>query len=350
MKREIRYDLLRITACFAVVLLHVSNGHWYVVDINSTDFTVMTIYNSFTRFGVPVFFMLSGLFLLDPQKELSLKKWGTRIGKLIVGFFVWSLFYAFQSVIYNGVLSGWDSVTGEMWSSALVRLIRGHGHMWFLMDLLGFYLLLPILRKICEDIRLTGYFLLLWVVVRFFVNTVLPYLGGEMIIAVVSSMHLYLFTGFIGYFLGGYFLQKVDIPKWCRGVLYVLGAGSIVFTILKTLQDCRATQSYDDRWFSPSNINVLLLSIATFVFFKYAAVPSRFTRAKWVPVMAGCTFFVYMVHPFLLEKLGLVGIKVTAYPVVLSIPIMTIGIFAVGMLAGWIVGKIPVIGKWITFQ
>lgn len=209
MKREIRYDLLRITACFAVVLLHVSNGHWYVVDINSTDFTVMTIYNSFTRFGVPVFFMLSGLFLLDPQKELSMKKWGARIGKLIVGFFVWSLFYAFQSVIYNGVLSGWDSVTGEMWSSALVRLIRGHGHMWFLMDLLGFYLLLPILRKICEDIRLTGYFLLLWVVVRFFVNTVLPYLGGEMIIAVVSSMHLYLFTGFIGYFLGGYFCRRL---------------------------------------------------------------------------------------------------------------------------------------------
>lgn len=349
MKREMRYDLLRITACFAVVLLHVSNGYWYVVDVNSTDFTVMTIYNSFTRFGVPVFLMLSGLFLLDPQKELSIKKWGARIGKLIVAFFVWSLFYAFQSVIYNGIFLG-GSVTEEMWSSALLRLIKGHGHMWFLVDLLGFYLLLPILRKICEDIRVTGYFLLLWVVFRFFVGTVLPYLGGETIIGIVSSMHLYFLTGYIGYFLGGYFLQKIDIPKWCRGVLYVLGAGSIAFTILKTLQDCRASRSYDDRWFSPNNINVLLLSIATFVFFKYAAIPSRFIKTRWVSVMASCTFFVYMVHPFFLEKLGLVGIKVIAYPVVLSIPIMTIGIFAVGMLAGWIVGKIPVIGKWITFQ
>ncbi|MCM1026629.1 MAG: hypothetical protein NC432_09340 [Roseburia sp.] len=31
-------------------------------------------------------------------------------------------------------------------------------------------------------------------------------------------------------------------------------------------------------------------------------------------------------------------------------PVMTIGIFAAGMLTGWIVGKIPVIGKWFTFQ
>lgn len=83
MKREIRYDLLRIASCFAVVLLHVSYGYWSVVDINGNDFLVMTVYNSFTRFGVPVFFMLSGLFLLDPQKEMTIRKWGVRVGKLV---------------------------------------------------------------------------------------------------------------------------------------------------------------------------------------------------------------------------------------------------------------------------
>jgi hypothetical protein len=29
--------------------------------------------------------------------------------------------------------------------------------------------------------------------------------------------------------------------------------------------------------------------------------------------------------------------------------VFTVLIFAVGMLAGWLVGKIPVIGKWVTF-
>lgn len=350
MSREVRYDLLRIAACFAVVLLHVSNGYWYVVDVNSRDFAIMTIYNSFTRFGVPVFFMLSGLFLLDPKKELPAKKLAARIGKLAACFFLWSLFYAFQSVLYNGFLHGWDSVSQEMLSNAVMRLVKGHDHMWFLMDLLGFYLFLPILRKVCENIRVTGYFLLLWVVVRFLIATVLPYVGGDMIISVVTSMHLYVLMGYIGYFMAGYYLQKIDIPKWSRYILYAAGAGAIVFTAVRSLIDCRVTQSYDDRWFSPSNINVLLFSVATFVFYKYRKIPQFFIDSKWVPIMAKTTFFVYMVHPFILEKLGLLGINVIAYSVILSIPIMTVGIFAAGMLAGWLAGKIPLVGKWITFQ
>ncbi len=69
-----------------------------------------------------------------------------------------------------------------------------------------------------------------------------------------------------------------------------------------------------------------------------------------MPAMAKCTFFVYMIHPFFIEKLNLLGIKVIAYPVVVSIPVMTIGIFAVAMMLGWAVGKIPVVGKWVTIQ
>lgn len=350
MKRVIKYDLLRILACFAVVLLHVSYGYWSVVDINSRDFTTMTVYNGITRFAVPVFFMLSGLFLLKPDRELNTKKWGIKILKLMIGFFLWSLFYAFQSVLYHGFLQGWGSVTQEMWSNAVTRLIMGHDHMWFLLDLAGFYLLLPILRKICADIKVTGYFLLLWVIVRFLITTVFPYIGGDRVIALTTSMHLYMLMGYIGYFVGGYYLDKIEIPKWGRCVIYATGVGSIVFTIAKTLQSSRATQTYDDRWVSPSNINVLLFSIAAFVFFKYRNVPQRIEVSKLVPAMAGSTFFVYMIHPFCLEKLGLLGITVISYPVILSIPVMTIGIFTVGMLIGWLVGKIPVIGKWITFQ
>lgn len=349
MKREIRYDLLRIASCFAIVLLHVSFGYWDVVDMNGNDFVVMTVYNSFTRFGVPVFFMLSGLFLLDSRKEMTARKWGMRIGKLLAAFYLWSTFYAFQSVIFNGVKNGWDSVTGEMWSSALTRFVMGHAHMWFLMDLLGFYLLLPVFRKICEDIKVLGYFLLLWVIVRFVITTMMPNVGNGLLNAKVTSMHLYALMGYVGYFLGGYFLQKIDIPKWCRYILYICGAGAIGFTIVMTLYDCGSTQTYDSHWFSPSNANVLIFSIAVFVFFKYVTIHQKLADSKLIAAMARSTFFVYMIHPFLLEKLGLLGIMVVSYPVHLSIPIMTVGVFAAGMLGGWIVGKIPVIGKWICW-
>ena len=350
MRRVAKYDLLRIVACFSIVLLNVSNSYWYSVDINGWDFAVMTIYNSFTRFGVPVFFMLSGLFLLDPEKEFIPGKWAMKLAKLAGGFFIWSLFYAFQSVLFHGFKYGWGSVSHEMWSDAVSRLIMGHGHMWFLWDLFGFYLLLPVLRKVCEDIRVLGYFLLLWVIVRFGIVTILPNVGGGMLLATVTNMHMYLLTGYIGYFLGGYYLSRMDIPRAGRYLLYILGAGSLVFTMVKTISDCRTSAAYDDHWLLPSNVNVLFFSIAVFVFFKHVRLPRKIADGKWVPAMAKCSFFVYMAHPFFIEKLNLLGIKVTAYPVVISIPVMTVGIFAVAMSLGWIAGKVPVAGKWITFQ
>lgn len=350
MQRMVRYDLLRILACLGVVLLHVSNSYWYSVDVGGSDFAVMTIYNSFTRFAVPVFFMLSGLFLLDPAREFQVKKWGRKLWRLALGFFLWSAFYAFQSVLFHGITQGWDAVTGQMWQEAVTRLVMGHGHMWFLWDLLGFYLLLPVLRKICEDIRILGFFLLLWVAVRFVVVTMLYEICGGMVLAAVTNMHLYMLTGYIGYFLGGYYLAKVEIPGGLRYLLYGLGAGALVFTMVATIASCRETGSYNDQWFLPSNANVLLMSAAIFVLFKHIRLSAGLEKARWVPALAKCTFFVYMIHPFFIEKLNLLGIKVTAYPVPLSIPLMTAGIFAAGMLIGWLVGKIPAVGKWVTFQ
>lgn len=48
MERISKYDVLRIIASFAIVLLHVSVSYWSVVDINGKEFTVMTVYNSLT--------------------------------------------------------------------------------------------------------------------------------------------------------------------------------------------------------------------------------------------------------------------------------------------------------------
>jgi len=58
-KREVNMDYLRIFCSFLIVLLHFSSSYWNCVPIGSYQFTVMTMYNCFTRAGVPVFIMLS---------------------------------------------------------------------------------------------------------------------------------------------------------------------------------------------------------------------------------------------------------------------------------------------------
>lgn len=104
MVRMTKYDILRIVASFFIVLLHVSASYWSVVDVQSGEFAVMTIYNSVTRFAVPIFFMLSGLFLVSPDREHVAV--GRRVIKLLVLFYVWSAFYAFQGVAVDALRGG----------------------------------------------------------------------------------------------------------------------------------------------------------------------------------------------------------------------------------------------------
>ena len=143
MTRVLKYDVLRVIACFAIVLLHVSASYWSVVDIYGSEFVVMTVYNSLTRFAVPVFFMLSGLFLVSPERENV--KVGKRVLKIILLFYIWSAFYAFQGVAVDALTGQFSQ---EAWNGALQRFVFGHVHMWFLQMLAGFYILIPVARQL----------------------------------------------------------------------------------------------------------------------------------------------------------------------------------------------------------
>lgn len=352
MKREIKYDILRIIACFAVVQAHVAQSYWGAVDVNGSEFTIMTVYDGISRFAVPVFFMLSGTFLLDPEKEMTAKRFGRQLWKLFAGFYLWSFFYAIQGPLYRGVTQGFENVSADMWKNAWTNFLMGHGHMWFMLDLFGFYLLLPMIRKVCEDRKATGYFLLLWVLIRYVLQILIAEFDMQRLLALTTNLHLYALTGYIGYFIAGYWLRKTVLEKKYRLLLYGMGVGAVFYTILKTLSLCRETMEHDVNFLMPGTLNILVYAAAVFVLFCNIQIPENCSERvqKWIATMAGGTFFVYMIHPFFIEKLQRVGIIVINYPVLLSVPIMTILIFAVGMLLAWIAGKIPVLGKIVNFR
>jgi len=69
--RVIKYDVLRIVAAFAVVFLHCSSQRFYDT-FPSTEWEVRNIYDSFVRWCVPIFVMVSGALFLDAKKKLGL--------------------------------------------------------------------------------------------------------------------------------------------------------------------------------------------------------------------------------------------------------------------------------------
>ena len=60
--RDISIDLIRIIACFMVVMIHTAAYDFDYADPASSQWMAQNVYDSFVRSGVPLFFMLSGIF------------------------------------------------------------------------------------------------------------------------------------------------------------------------------------------------------------------------------------------------------------------------------------------------
>lgn len=345
MERVVKYDVLRIIASFAIVLLHVSASYWSVVDIYGSEFQVMTIYNSLTRFAVPVFFMLSGLFLVSPEKENSTVI--KRVLKIVVLFYVWSAFYAFQGVAVDILRGEFSQV---VWKASVERFIFGHIHMWFLQMLCGFYILIPIAKQICAKKETIQYYIFLWILFRFLIPCLTNTFHLDIVQARVDSLGLDTLVGNFGYFLLGYYLNTTDIKKQTRCIIYILGVVSVFMTAVLTVWDSRQTGTYVETWFSPSSVNILIMTVAVFIGFKYSSLFEKVKKPYIWKKLANYTFFVYMFHMFIIEKLNLIGITTVSFPAVISIPVLTIFTFLVSLLGAFIVDRIKVLRNLLMLR
>ena len=91
-----KYDYLRSISCFSIVLLHVSSSYWGGISKANSNWIIMTVYNAISRFAVPVFMMLSGTFMLEPKKDITIKGVLLRFGKLLINFYIWAAFFCFS--------------------------------------------------------------------------------------------------------------------------------------------------------------------------------------------------------------------------------------------------------------
>ena len=70
-ERNIAFDLLRILSAFSVVVLHVSSMYLMEYNVSTTDFKIANFINSISRFGVPIFVMISGAIFLSEDKKIT---------------------------------------------------------------------------------------------------------------------------------------------------------------------------------------------------------------------------------------------------------------------------------------
>lgn len=337
-KRVIYTDILRIVASVCVVIIHVSGE--FVVNpalLGTRTWWVANILDSFIRWCVPVFFMLSGAFILDSKKDYGVVTFiRKRVSKVFIPFIVWSILY----VVFN-FRDKMDQITLE---NVVSRIITGntHYHLWFFYTLIGLYLVAPVLKAI---VRQCDRNTLLYFIGLCYVNvSILGFLSKFFHINVGFSIPLG--SAYVGYFVLGNVLLNWDLRKSTRCWLYALGGLGIVVTMAGSYLISGRAPGVDLYFYEYTSVNTFFVSIAVFVLFKNInwekAMGGRPHLYKGIRVLTDASLGIYLIHPAFLKYTEKVPFIMNMRTVV-YILFTSIALYIASFLAVSVLKKLPVV-------
>jgi surface polysaccharide O-acyltransferase-like enzyme len=330
-----RFDLLRILACFLVVVIHVSGADVLACGQN---WWAGNIYDSFARPSVPTFFMISGAMLL-PKSEPLLLFFRKRLLKVIPPLVGWSGFYLWW-LWFNGAHIGGP----RQWIASIVRGPTMY-HLWFFYAILGLYLFVPVMRRAYQASGQTEKWLLvalwfLWICLYPALHAVL---AGTGFIGVSDDPHaIGYFAPYAGYMFLGAVLAEREWRKSTGAALFAIGVICTAgFTAISTLRAGALVETFY-LYLAP---NVAVAAAGLFMLFSgLRKGPSTRLQSN----LSAYTVAIYGMHVFLVdpvaERLGLPRATGVAW---IDVPLTAGCVFVVAAAIAhiWRLGKDT--AKWL---
>lgn len=148
-QRIATYDVMRIIACFCVIMIHSAVFEQdSIYAVQSSEFLSIKFWGVIARWAVPAFVMLSGMFILPHADETSIKKlFGHRVLRMLIAYIAWSAVYSF----YNTFVLG-NVYAPTKLKTFIDGCFSGELHMWYLPMVAGLYIAAPILTVIIKNI------------------------------------------------------------------------------------------------------------------------------------------------------------------------------------------------------
>ena len=293
--------------------------------------------------------MLSGMFLLDPDKKYELKKlYFVKIPRIVAAYLFWAAFYALIIIAYKSILGG-DRRWYDLCRYFVQEMLRGHYHLWFLFMIAGLYVVTPILRQIVRDEKTTIYYLVLGFVFVYVVNMVSLFPPMRRLLAeTLNRLDVKLVAGYPCYFILGYWFSRRTLSARARKTLYIMGVLAAIFaTVLNGFLAYHFNTPGD--WLHENLLpHVVLMTSAVFVFCQYNLKGEHLSAKwkRWIGIAGKWSFGIYLVHAIFLDILQTVLPQIFRCPLV-SIPLTAVAVYFVSLAAVFILDKIPVLNKYI---
>ncbi len=337
--KEIYAEWLRIIAAFSVVFQHTVTSAWYSVPVDSDNFAILNFLNSLSRFGVGVFVMISGAFMLSPKYPHPPEKiFRHNLTKIFALLVFWVLFY--------GVIDTFDkggSVSGLL-STPLLIFTKPHTHLWFLYVIAGLYVLTPPLRVFTQyaSQKMVLYSIALFVAFGLCLPTISHLLGTFAHFSLYKNFTIHGLSSFVGYYLAGFYLSHYGIPRNFRKVLYAASAFFWVATLFASDYVSDLKNVPNEYFFGNFRPTTFLISASVFClarekFRNRMTADSRFLKIS--QAMLG----VYLIHPLFIGAFYRLNFSLLAWNPLLSAPAASLLFFLLSLIIVLGVRKIPFI-------
>lgn len=346
--RNVSFDLLRIISALSVVVLHVSAQYIMIREVDSLFFRLSNFLNSISRFGVPIFVMLSGVLFLSEEKEISIKKiWTKYILRIFILYAVWSFaYYVFQSLYM------WKF---DFWNHGIARTVLGcvyaSDHFWFLFMIMGLYALVPILRTWVHNAtkKELDYFILIFFVFQILRTTLSCLIDKTLVQEILNMVKIIELSYYLGYFVLGYRILKFGLCKKCKSLLYSLVPVCVVANYFISDWMSIKAGSYSPGIYDSFGVFTFLIVVAIFVFFtdNFANVTWNAKITTLFANLSKNTLGIYVMHVGLLTYLVHEGILTKLPHPVTGTVIISLFLFIVCSVVASLLRRIPFIGRYI---
>ncbi|MDY5272483.1 MAG: acyltransferase [Tractidigestivibacter sp.] len=199
------FEWARGFAAAMVVLLHVTQGIManYPISVIGKSRAIVWTVTQFllTRWAVPVFLMIPGALLLNPEKQTSWKdvwRYERRVALVLAAFgYIFCLMEQY---------AGTRQLSPELFGISALNLLSGRSwsHLWYLYAMMGIYVLLPMVKAYAssvgpEDLRI-------FLIILFVLTVCIPSLNSALSTAIDTLIWLpsYLFYFLLGYYAFNY--------------------------------------------------------------------------------------------------------------------------------------------------
>ena len=284
-------SILNVLACIGVVILHTFETG-YTSDAN---FVFEVLIRAIAYCAVPVFFMITGATLIDYRERYDTKTFfKKRLLKVIIPLIIWSIIY-FIINFFKGKFSINDLSFKFVFEYFF--LVKTNPIFWFFVVIIGIYLAIPVISLIPQESRRKAFLYI--IIITFVFNQFLPDLLYHLNLNYNYDLKFPLtYSGWISFIFIGYYIDKYEIVKKHRVIIYVLGIigflTMVVPTIFISYHKNESCSWFDEYYDAPC----VLYSASVFFFFK-SKINNNQIVTKIMPFfnfVAPTTLGIYVLH------------------------------------------------------